>query len=150
MENIPQNKYPIQVVAVDPDGNFIPLNENPLVVQVQGGGGGGSATASNGLHAVGSDIRLGGDLTEATDVIARGNTLIIGNKPLSEIGTGVVNLLAINGNDSIQLASVAADGLSINVLDLTPNSTQVCLFSPNGTKYQILVDDAGVLSTTAV
>jgi hypothetical protein len=124
-------------------------NNQLLEIIANNGGGGGGSSASNGLHVEAGDIKLGGDITETTQIVGRGNNVLIINNPLSEVGTNQVMGFAVNGNTSAQILALSADGSVSNVFDMTPTSTSICLFSPNGTKYQLEVSDEGVVTAIA-
>lgn len=59
-------------------------------------------TASNGLTAVGTDVRLGGTLSQATDIATAGNNLIVSGTGNVGIGsaTAPVSKLEVNGSST--------------------------------------------------
>ncbi|WP_449399224.1 hypothetical protein [Chryseobacterium wanjuense] len=69
-------------------------------------------TASNGLNAVGTDVRLGGTLSQATDIVTAGNNLIVsgtGNVGIGSV-TAPISKLEVNGSatNAVSYNAVAA------------------------------------------
>lgn len=108
-----------------------------------------TVVAASGLTNVDGAVTLGGTVTDDTAIIGDGNNLLLLNKPLSQVGSEQVVGVAINGSTSVQILAFDATGANSNLIDITPTSTQISLFSPNGTKYQLAVDNDGVVSGTA-
>lgn len=71
------------------EGNTIVCNEDGIFSS-----GGAALTASNGIHIDGTDIKLGGDLTEATVITGNTNT-----ETISFLGTTTGNFLTITNSD---------------------------------------------------
>lgn len=78
-----------------------------------GGGGGGSVTASNGLTAIGSDVRLGGTLNTYTTIGSGGTTLEISGSTTGAF-TGVLKVLN-NSAGAVSLSIPAGGGKGMYV-----------------------------------
>lgn len=149
---------PARYLATPPtlnDGDAVPLLVNSQGALITEGGGGSSVTASNGLTAVGSDIQLGGTLSTSTQIDANGNDLsIIDSTGTSNtIGIGVGRIGETNSTQVVTTPTLAgiqaanSDASQTNLLIVSPTETTIYLFSPDGSKHQIVVDNSGTLST---
>lgn len=88
-------------------------------------------------------------LTEATSIVAGDNPFSIVTNPLTDVGTKSVLVVSFPDEETFNVTAVNAAGDAINSFAISPTNTDVYLFSPNGTKYQLVVGDDGVLSTVA-
>ena len=86
---------------------------------VQSGGGGGSVTASNGLTASGSNVKLGGTLEEETIIEGYYGVYIGSGAKLRNFTVGTDTLQLISNSSRIKLSGF--EGVSIDGTILPPN-----------------------------
>ena len=148
-----------QIAGADTEG----LTNNQLLQVIAdngGGGGGGSTTASNGLTKTGDEIKLGGEITETTQITGTEDKVVaiaIGSAGVTPV-SGVVVTGASLGLQHYDPSATIVSGVSLtddgaqlsvgsNGIQLSSQNTIIHLFSPNGTKYKLVVGDDGTLST---
>ena len=109
------------------------------------GGGGGSATASNGLNKVGSDIRAGGALTQATDFTGAFGVRF-GTTGASRITSFQVNTTGghINLNaDYTQGNNVTIEGNNVSI------GSNTALFRSDAVTHELYGTNTGIFPTAA-
>jgi len=93
------------------------------------GSGGGSLTASNGLTATGSDVKLGGTLNQATDIATAGNNLNVTGMGKVMVGT---NTVPTGGTNSKVIVDNGTTNGAIQIKDGTEADGKVLTSDANG------------------
>lgn len=123
---------------------------------------GGSVAASNGLTIDDGVVKLGGELDASTSITGESDkvlSILIGSAGVTQV-SGLVATASSMALQHYDQTATKLSGISIsddltqissgdNGIQLSSDETTIYLFSPNGTKYRLIVDDSGALSTTA-